>query len=147
MLGFYTATSRLLYSMARDNMLPSWFMRLNTKCVPVNAIIFCTLVSLPAPFIGRNALGWTVDMSSIGGAISFGYTSLAAVHFAFGEGRTDIMIFGVTGFIFSLIFALLLLVPVSGFDCSLDTSLYILLVLWIILGAVFFFFMRTRYGR
>ena len=57
------------------------------------------------------------------------------------------MIFGVTGFIFSLIFALLLLVPVSGFDCSLDTSSYILLVLWIILGAVFFFFMRTRYGR
>ncbi|MBQ6982093.1 MAG: APC family permease [Synergistaceae bacterium] len=132
-LGFYTATSRLLYSLSRDGLLPSWFGGLNKNAVPFNAILFCALVSLPAPFVGRNALGWTVDMSSIGGAISFGYTSLAAVHFARLEKRIDIIIFGVTGFIFSLIFTFFLLVP-TGLECSLEIPSYILLLVWTIAG-------------
>ena len=138
-LGFYTATSRLLYSLSRDGLLPSWFGVLNRNSVPLNAVIFCALVSLPAPFVGRNALGWTVDMSSIGGAISFGYTSLAALHFARIERRRDIMIFGTIGFIFSLMFAFFLLVPVHGLDCSLDLPSYILLFLWTTAGILLFF--------
>lgn len=141
-LGFYTATSRLLYSLSRDGLLPSWFGVLNKHSVPFNAILFCALVSFPAPFVGRNALGWMVDMSSIGGAISFGYTSLAAVRFARLEGRTDITIFGVTGFIFSLLFAFFLLVPVDGLDCSLEFPSYILLLVWTLAGILMF--MRTK---
>lgn len=137
-LGFYTATSRLLYSMARERMIPSYFATLNNRGAPVNAIIFCMSISLLIPFIGRNALGWGVNMSSVGGAISFGYTSLAALKFSRIEGRTDIMIFGGLGFILSMIFALLLLVPIPSLDCSLDLPSYILLVLWTILGAEFF---------
>ena len=137
-LGFYTATSRLLYSMARERMIPSYFGTLNDRGSPVNAIIFCMSISLLAPFIGRNALGWAVNMSSVGGAISFGYTSLAAFKFSRIEGRTDIMIFGGLGFILSMIFALLLLVPIPSLDCSLDLPSYILLVLWTVLGAEFF---------
>ncbi|MBQ6972393.1 MAG: APC family permease [Synergistaceae bacterium] len=141
-LGFYTAASRLLYSLSRDGLLPSWFGVINKNSVPFNAVLFCALVSLPAPFVGRNALGWTVDMSSIGGAVSFGYTSLAAVHFAGLEGRRDIMIFGAAGFIFSLMFAFFLLVPVEGLDCSLEVPSYVLLVLWTLAGILMF--MRTK---
>lgn len=143
-LGFYTATSRLLYSLARDDMLPSWFGNLNDNCVPSNAVKFCMLVSAFAPFMGRNALAWTVDMSSIGGAVSFGYTSLAALHFARAEKRTDIMIFGITGFIFSFMFAFFLLVPVSGLDCSLELPSYVLLLIWIIIGAELFSRMKKE---
>lgn len=137
-LGFYTASSRLLYSMARDNLLPSWFGNLNNNCVPSNAVKFCMFVSFFAPFVGRNALGWTVEMSSIGGAVSFGYTSLAAMKFAREEKRTDIMIFGLAGLIFAVVFAFLLLVPVKGLDCSLELPSYILLLVWVILGAELF---------
>ena len=137
--AFYTATSRLLYSMSREKMLPSWFGKLNRNNVPFNSIIFCMAVSILAPFAGRNALGWTVDMSSIGGAVSMAYTSLAAVYFAKSEEkkRIDMIIFGSAGFIFSVIFALLLLIPV-GFDCSLEMPSYILLVMWSILGVIFY---------
>ena len=141
-LGFYTATSRLLYSLSRDGMLPEWFGRLNPHGVPFNAILFCALVSLPAPFVGRNALGWTVDMSSIGGAISFGYTSLAALHFARIERRKDIIIFGTIGLIFSILFAFFLLVPVRGLDCSLEFPSYILLLVWTVAGILLF--LRTK---
>ncbi|MBQ3403713.1 MAG: APC family permease [Synergistaceae bacterium] len=143
-LGFYMATSRLLCSMAREKMLPSWFSELNSEGVPFKAVIFCAAVSFLAPFVGRNALGWTVDMSSIGGAISFGYTSLAAVRFAFSEGRRDIVILGAAGFIFSVMFAFLLLVPVPGLDCSLDFPSYVLLVIWIAAGSLFFLRMKGR---
>ena len=137
-LGFYTATSRLLYSMAREKMIPSYFRKLNDRGSPVKAILFCMSISLLAPFIGRNALSWAVNMSSVGAAISFGYTSLAAMKFSRIEGRMDIMIFGVLGFILSMIFTLLLLVPIPSLDCSLDLPSYILLILWSVLGAEFF---------
>ncbi len=136
-LAFYTATSRLLYAISGEGMLPSWFGELNHNSVPFNAVKFCLIVSALAPFAGRNALGWTVDMSSIGGAVSLAYTSLASVHFALKEKRTDMMIFGSVGFVFSLMFALLLLIPVKGLDCSLEGPSYILLAVWVVLGFIF----------
>ena len=139
MLCFYVATSRLLYSMARDKMLPSWFGVLNKYGAPVNAVKFCLYISVFAPFIGRNALSWTVDMSSIGGAIGYAYTSLAAYKYSSSENRKDIMIFGMLSFIFSVIFALLLLIPVPNLDCSLSKESYVLLILWLLMYVVFFF--------
>ena len=137
-LCFYVATSRLLYSMARDKLIPSWFGVLNKHSVPFNAVKSCMFVSILAPFAGRNALGWTVDMSSIGGAIGFAYTSLAAYKHSLDEKRIDIAIFGLLGFILSVLFALLLLIPIPGLDSSLARESYILLVVWIFMGAAFF---------
>ena len=51
-------------------------------------------------FFGRNLLGWAVDMSSIGGAISFGYTSIATLKYAKQEKKNDIVIFAAIGFLF-----------------------------------------------
>ena len=142
MLGFYIATSRLLYSMARKGMIPAWFSGLNRNSVPFRAVLFCAGVSVFAPFVGRNALGWTVDMSSLGGAVSLAYTALSAVKFARLEGRRDIVIFGGVGFAFSVMFAVLLLVPVKGLDCSLAGPSYVLLVVWVILGVIFYRYTR-----
>ena len=137
-VSFFTASSRLLYSMSRENMLPLWFSRLNESHVPVNAVLFCLIISAIAPFAGRNALGWTVDMSSIGGAVSLAYTSLAAAYFAYHERELYMIILGSAGFIFSVMFALLLLIPVEGLDCSLEGPSYILLIVWVILGMIFY---------
>ncbi|MBQ2413036.1 MAG: APC family permease, partial [Anaerotignum sp.] len=77
-VGFYMATSRLLMSMAREHALPKWFMILDPKTkTPKNAILFVMLISLTAPWFGREVLVWVVDMSSIGAAIGYGFTCLA----------------------------------------------------------------------
>lgn len=136
--GFYTAASRLLYSMSRDGMLPSWFSYLNKHGVPTHAIIFCMTAGMLASLLGRAVLGWVFDTASIGAAIGFGYTSIAAFKYSFMEKRKDIMIFGILGFIFSLGMAILLLVPVSGLDISLGMESYMLLAVWIIMGAVLY---------
>ena len=143
-LGFYTATSRLLYSMARDGMIPEWFSRLNSKGVPVNAGLFCTVVSGVTCLIGRPVMGWVFDMASIGAAIGFAYTSISAAKYAYSEGRVDILIFGALGFMLSLGMAVLLLVPIPGLNVSLGHESYMLLLVWIVLGVIFY---RIRSGK
>jgi amino acid transporter len=139
-IGFYMATSRLLYSMSKENVLPGWFGELHEKYrTPAHAIQFTLAIALIGSLWGRTALGWIVDMSSIGAAIGYGYTSLAAYKFAKMEGNIGMMGTGIIGFIMSLVFIVLLLVPIPMFNCSLGKESYISLVAWIVIGIVFFF--------
>ena len=136
--GFYMATSRLLYSMANEKILPPAFAKLHPKYkTPYVAIVFVMCISLIAPFFGRTALGWIVDMSSLGAAIGYGYTSAAAAKFARQEGNKGILVTGVIGLIMAIIFAVLLLIPIPGLSCSLGKESYICLIIWIILGIIF----------
>jgi amino acid transporter len=137
-IGFYMATSRLLYSMAKEGVLPSWFGRLHSRYnTPANSILFILAIALVAPFFGRTALGWIVDMSSIGAAIGYGYTSLAAFRFARREKNAGIMATGLIGTFFGVAFAVLLLVPIRTFHCSLGKESYFCLLAWMVLGVVF----------
>ena len=138
-LAFYVATSRLLYAMAREEMMPSWFGVLNKNGAPFNATLFCMIVSILTSLLGRRALGWAVDVASIGGAIGFAYTSLASWKYSLSEDRKDVAILGMMGFIFSVIFAFLLLVPLPGVSTALlSKESYLILVIWIIMGIIFY---------
>ncbi len=138
-IGFYMATSRLMYSMSKERVLPEWFGRLHGKySTPSNAILFVLAFSVVAPFFGRTAIGWIVDMSSIGAAIGYGYTSAAALRFARREKNTGIMFTGALGLAMSILFAVLLLVPIPALQCSLGRESYICLAVWILLGVIFF---------
>ena len=56
-MGFYLASSRLMYSMARDGYLPSVFSKINAKRgTPVNALFFLLLFPYLS-ILGREALG------------------------------------------------------------------------------------------
>ena len=137
--GFYMATSRLLYSMSKEGVLPKWFGVLDPKTkTPRNAILFILAIALIAPFFGRTALGWVVDMSSLGAAVGYGYTSLAAIKHAKDEGKGSIMFSGILGAIFAVIFCVLLLVPIPMFSCSLGKESYICLIVWVVLGLIFY---------
>ncbi len=144
-VGFYMATSRLLYSMAKEKVLPDWFGELHEKYkTPAHAILFVMLIALAAPFFGRTALGWIVDMSSLGAVIGYGYSSLAAFRFAKMEQNPGIMVTGALGAVMALAFAVLLLVPIPLFDCSLGKESYICLIVWIVIGVLFYFSAKKR---
>ncbi|MBQ2311740.1 MAG: APC family permease [Firmicutes bacterium] len=144
-IGFYMATSRLLYSMANEKVIPGWFGKLHPRFnTPVNSILFIMIIAMIAPFFGRTALGWIVDMSSIGAAIGYGYTSLAAFKYASKEKNTGIMITGVLGTVMALFFMVLLLVPIPAFSTSLGKESYICLIVWIVLGALFHVYSRRK---
>ena len=139
LLGFYMATSRLIFAMSRDKVLPELFSKLHHEYkTPRNAILFILAVSVIAPFMGRTALGWIVDMASLGAAIGYGYTSLVAYKYAKENDNTAIKITGLLGFGFAVLFAVLLVVPIPYFNISLGSQSYFFLLVWIIIGALFY---------
>ena len=139
-IGFYMAASRLLYSMAREKALPQWFGRIDEKSrTPKNSSLVIMIISLTAPWFGREVLQWIVDMSSIGAAIGYGYTCFAACRTLKQDAqrRPGLKVLSVVGTVFSLIFVLLLIVP--GMPSYLAFESRICLVVWIVLGIVFYF--------
>lgn len=145
-IGFYMATSRLLYSMSREKALPSWFGKIDPKSkTPKNAILFIMAISLTAPWFGREVLGWIVDMSSIGAAIGYGYTCLATLKTLKTnpqDHKPMLKLFAIVGAFFSLIFVLLLLVP--GMPSYLAPESRICLVIWSLLGIAFYFWSKRQ---
>ena len=145
-MGFYLASSRLMYSMSRDGYLPEWFGRVDKKYgTPKNAMIFCIIVSLSGPILGREALGWFVDMSAIGASIGYFFTSAATLVTARkdGDGTGFLKVMAATGVVFSAIFMILQLVPIPGLSgVHFGKESYIMLVIWIVIGLVFYAMQR-----
>lgn len=98
-------------------------------------------VTLIAPWLGRTALTWIVDMSSTGVSIAYFITCLSAARlFSFDKSSNTYgpvyKVFAILGSIVSFVFLLLLLVP--GSPAALSTPSYIALGGWLIIGLIFF---------
>ena len=141
-MGFYLASSRLLYSMAKESYLPRIFSKIDPEYgTPKNAIIFCMLISLSGPILGREALGWFVDMSAIGASMGFFFTSASALKRMRSDrdGSLALRFMAALGVLFSLMFMVLQLVPIPGLSgVHFGKESYIMLLVWIVLGVVFY---------
>ena len=103
------------------------------------------VISMTAPWFGREVLGWIVDMSSIGAAIGYGYTSLAAYKTLKAdpqEKKPVLKVLSVLGMVFSAIFVGLLLVP--GAPSFLVPQSWVCLGIWVVLGVIFFCVTRRK---
>jgi hypothetical protein len=146
-IGFYTATSRLLYSVAKEGVLPKSFAKLHPKYkTPYVAILFVMIVSLVAPWFGRNILGWVVDMSSTGAAIGYGFTSAATFYTIckYKDAGIGLKINAILGTIFSAAFIAMLLSPASAGFGGLGAEPRIALAIWIVLGIAFYLISRKQ---
>ena len=148
-MGFYLASSRLMYSMSREGYLPEWFGKVNEKYgTPRNAILFCILVSLSGPILGREALGWFVDMSAIGASIGYFFTcaSTLKTEKRDGDGSAFLRAMAITGIGFSLAFMSLQLIPIPGLSgVHFGKESYIMLVVWVLLGLIFYLKQRKKF--
>ncbi len=130
--GFIISSSKLIGSISDYNILPNKFSKLNNKGVRINAIIFISIVSLVAPWFGREVILWIVDMSSLGASIAYMYVSY--ISFAKSNTFKD-KFMAISGTCISILFILLLLVPTS--PASLGKESLIALLSWILLGFIF----------
>ena len=132
------AVSRLCYAAAQDGILPARYTELNDKQIPANAILLAVLLSLPIPFLGRTAIGWIVDTTTIGAVILYGFASVAVFKVSGQEGcKKDRFISGICLFIL-VAFLLFLLFPSIFSDYTIETETYVLIAIWSIIGLVFF---------
>ena len=131
------AISRLMHAMSKSNILPKRLGELNAAGIPRNAILFIVGISCVIPFFGRTAIGWPVDVSSIGAAIAYGYTSAAAFRIRDNSEQYRHLFIkgsGVVGVLFSIFFCLLLVIPNYITGSVMAAPSYLLLAVWCILG-------------
>lgn len=144
--GFTVSASRIIMTMARARMLPAALGRVSARRgTPMIAVVVTIAVCLIAPFLGRSALLWIVDMTSVGVTIAYGFTCLAAFRLAhparagesaaFGRARPLYRTIALAGVVLSIGFLLLLFV--SGSPGRLGLPPLIALGVWCVLGAVF----------
>lgn len=146
MNAFYISTSRLMYAMAKEGSLPKWFEHLSPKYgTPSNAILFTMAMSLFAPWFGREILLWIVDMTSVGAAIVFAYTTGSAAVIGYRNGSKKYAVFGIIGCLFSLFFLSLLVIP--GMPGYLTFQSRVVLFVWILIGVAFYFTIRKSYVK
>ena len=75
--GFFMGASRLLFAMGRARIIPSVFSRTAGRArVPAVAILTVGIICIFVPLLGRNALVWLVNLSSL--CALFAYTMVAA---------------------------------------------------------------------
>lgn len=140
LIGNLRALSRLNYAVARDGIIPKRFTRLNDRHIPAAAMILVAVLSLPIPFLGRTAIGWIVDITTIGATIVYGFISAAAWKTARTEKARRETVTGLAGFGVMLVFGVYLLFPGLFSEHALETETYLLLIAWSIFG--FFYFRR-----
>ena len=146
MNAFYISTSRLMYAMANEGSMPKWFEKLSPKYgTPVNAILFTMAMSLFAPWFGREILLWIVDMTSVGAAIVFAYTTASAAIIGHKKGDKKHTVIGIVGCLFSLFFLSLLIIP--GMPGYLSFQSRVVLLVWILIGVIFYFTIRKNYAK
>ena len=138
LIGMLRTVSRLCYSVAQDGILPERFARLSNKQIPVNAILLAVVVSLPIPFLGRTTIGWVVDTTTIGAVILYGFASMAVFKASGQEGSKKDRILSGICIPIMIAFLVFLLFPSAFSDHTIETETYALMIIWSILGLIFF---------
>lgn len=143
MNAFYIASSRLIYSMAYADALPSKFAVLTPQGTPKRAILFMMILALIAPWFGRQVLAWIVDMTCVGAAMGFTYTCAAATVLAKREGNKKQVLISSLGIAVASIFLVITFVP--GMPGFLSVPSFIILGAWALIGIVFYLFIKHDY--
>ena len=138
LIGNYVALSRLLCVLSDDGLFPEFIGRRDKNGAPANAILIILLVSVVFPFLGRTAISWIVDVTTVGATIAYALASASAFRTAWREKRRGYMVAGAAGMAVSLFFALAFLIPNMLSIKALSTESYLILTLWSLAGFVFF---------
>lgn len=134
-IGFYRAANRILANMADDNILHRYFAK-SRFC-----FLFIMAISVVISLLGRKALAWIVDLSSLGAIVAFGYVSAVVSKTAKRDEDKKHACLGKLGMVFSAVFAFTQLMPRISAIEPMKTEFFFLLGLWCLLG--FAFYWRT----
>ena len=150
--SFLMGGSRALYSMGESLMIPKMFGKLGKHKTPEAAIILCGIACVVAPFFGRGVLVWLVDAASFGCVIAYMFVSISfcilrkkkpemARPYKVKAGR----FVGVMAVLMAGFMTLLYIVPAS-FSAALVWQEWIVVGIWLALGAFFYFYSNKKYG-
>ena len=138
LIGNLTAISRLFYAMGKDHILPKKITELNKKNIPGAAIILVMLISVLVPFLGRTAIGWIVDVTTIGATLIYGVVSAAGLKLARESHDKRGIVIGILGLVVMCGFGLYILIPNFISQGNMAKETFLLFIIWSVLGFLFF---------
>ncbi len=144
--GFYKGAMRVVQMMAEDRLLPALFGK-EKNDVPRIAVIAIFLCCLPIPFIGRTAMGWNADVSTLSTSIVYAYISICCFTTARKSKSLRYEVCGILGIIISAFSFIMLLVPNIFTEDVLSAESYFMFVVWSFLGIIFYWIIFKKQRR
>ncbi len=138
LIGNLLALSRLLYAAGREGEAPRVLEKLNEHGNPAVAIWSVIAASVLIPFLGRTAIGWIVDVTTIGATMIYAMISYAVYKHARSVNLRREEGTGVIGMVLMACFLLLLLIPGLLPFHAMETESYVLFIIWAALGLRYF---------
>jgi amino acid transporter len=146
--GFYIASSRILFSLGRGGMIPSWFSKIHEKHrTPSNALLFVGAISLCGPFIGKSALVPIVSSGSLTFALALLMTCLSAIRLRKIAPDLERPYRASTGTLYagaSVSLLLVLLMTVPGSPGQLQSVEFSIVALWSVFGILCYWVRQSR---
>ncbi len=141
MIAAYRATTRVLSTMAEDNILSERFSQ------TTYSILFIMVISIVISIFGRNMLQCFMELTSLGAIIGFGYTSASTWRLAKRTGNRAFVALGALGTVVSAAFMLVQLVPRLTALETMGSDAFLLLMIWCLLGFLFYLNTVARTNR
>lgn len=138
LIGNMLALSRLLYAASREDEAPPFLKARNGQGIPDRAIFLTAAVSVFIPFLGRTAIGWIVDVTTLGATIIYGMICHAVHKHAVSTAHRREQWTGGIGLALMGCFLVLLLVPGLLPFHAMETESYALFIVWSVLGLAYF---------
>lgn len=138
LIGMMTALSRLMYALGNDDIIPARFSELNSRGVPGRALGFIMAVSCVVPFVGRTAIGWIVDVTTIGTVLVYVFVAAAAFKIGKRENSRNLRVLGIAGVSIMLLLGIFMQIPSLTNEVSMARESYFLFTVWGVLGFLFF---------
>lgn len=152
LIGNMIALSRLFLSLGHDGIIPKAFEQVNTHGVPWKGLLLVVGISLIVPLVGRTAIGWIVDVTTIGATAIYALVSASALRLALSRSDRVEAVFGGIGLVIMLCFGLQLLLPALFSTGTIAAESYFLFTAWSVVGIVYFRIVlkhdvEGRYGK
>ena len=149
--SFLIGGSRAIFSMAESKMIPGRFANLHKKHkTPINALLLIGVLSLAAPFFGKQMLVWISDAASLACCLAYLMVSMSFVvlrkkepelHRPFKVKHYKFV--GITASVLSGFMVIMYLIPGSG--ATLTWQEFIIVGGWALLGVIFYVMCRLKY--
>ncbi|MDD5872324.1 MAG: APC family permease [Clostridia bacterium] len=149
--SFMLGGSRAMYSMAESYMIPKVFAKLHPKHkTPVNALILIGVITMVAPFAGREMMVWICDAGNFGCCLAYCMVSISFLILRKKEPDMPrpykVPAYKFVGGMAVLMSGLMVLMYcIPGTGGSLILPEWAMVGAWSILGVVFFVICKNKY--
>jgi len=135
-IGNMTSLSRLFYALSGDRVLPARYKSLTRDGIPARALFLVFLLSLPVMFVGRTAVSWIVDVTTVGAIILYGFASVAALALARTNNDRRMILSGALGLM--IVYGILTVIESLAGAGGLPRESQLIFIVWSVLGLLCF---------